>query len=171
MERLPRSAATLGAAFALATLAAALPPASARDHLGWRRDALGQLVLRELPRGAPSDAVTPPGAGTLQRLPMPEPPGESAFDRALAHEREAVSRERAKRRAALEGHAEALRKVAERNRIESASAEAKRRAPRAERAGSAKKKTRTRSKHTNANHATHRAPPEPVAAPAGEADD
>lgn len=170
MERLPRNAAALGAAFALVTLAAAAPPASARDHLGWQRDALGQLVLRELPRGAPTDAVAPPGAGTLQRLPMPEPPGETAFDRAIAREREQVARSRARQRAALETHAESLRKVVERNRAEARAQEAKRRAPRAERVGSAKK-TRTRSKHTNANHSTHRAPPEPEEEPAGSADD
>ncbi len=170
MRHLPRSAALVGAAFALATLTAAPPPASARDHLGWQRDALGQLVLRELPRGAAHDSPAGPGAGSLQRLPMPEPPGESAFDRALAREREQVSLARARQRAALAAHAESLRKVAERNRAEARAQEAKRRAPRADRAGSAKK-TRTRAKHTNANHATHRAPPEPEEAPAGSADD
>jgi hypothetical protein len=156
-----RAALTAGVVL-LASLPAATP-ASARDHLGWRRDARGQLVLGQVPRGAPSHLGPPPGAGTLQRLPMPPPPGETAFDRALARERKVVTQERAKRRAALEAHAEALRDVAARNRAEVAAAEAKRRAPRADRTRPPKK--RTHAKHTDANRSTHRGPPEPVAAP------
>ena len=169
MDRIFRPATLTSAALVvLVTLTTGYSPAHARDHIGWRRDARGQLVLRQLPRGAISDVVTPSATGSLQRLPMPVPPGETAFDRALAREREVVARQRAKQRAALEAHAEAVRKVADRNRIEAAAAEAKRRAPRSERTSPPKK--RTHAKHTNANHATHRAPPEPEEVP-GEGDD
>lgn len=155
----PASAVLLVVAF----LGEGAPPAAARDHIGWGRDARGQLVLRQLPRGVAGEIVTPSGAGSLQRLPMPAPPGESAFDRALAREREEVTRARAKQRAALEAHAEEVRKVTDRNRLEAAAAETKRRAPRAERTKSPKK--RAHAKHTKANHSTHRAPPEPENVP------
>lgn len=106
--------------------------ASARDVLVWSRGADGRLEIHQRPAAIEDRRSALPTAGSLQRLAMPEPPGPSAFDRALEREREQVTRRRAAERAQRERLAESARRDQERRRVEIEDAAERRRASRAE---------------------------------------
>lgn len=138
--------------------------ANAREVLLWSRNADGRLEVRQQLAGNCAPGKSERGAGSLQRLPMPAPPGPSAFDRALERERERVTQRRAAERAARERLADAARRIETRERAEAEALEAERRASRAARLDEAGAKSNASRRKGRAKAAARDRAPKPESA-------